>query len=219
MKFLVLILGSTTLVAGGTAITSQQDARNNVTAHQRPYQEHRAAAGGTDCPPVATPIFDNVSYPLVVEGCTDPIYDGIDRDLDGDGKTDQCFAEYYNDCTMSYSQPGTTISYLEGSNPPRVIAESFLNVNPELMQYDGLTGYIRAVWLRAYVDVTNDGKPDAILLVQTSITECSWETENHFFYVENISEWTFACASDSNSDGVVDVTDLLAVVSDWGPCE
>ena len=52
MKLLILILGSTTLVAGGTAITSQQDAHNNVTAHQRPYQEHRASSRGTDCPPV-----------------------------------------------------------------------------------------------------------------------------------------------------------------------
>jgi hypothetical protein len=41
MKFLVLFLGSTTLVAGGTAITPQQDVRNNVITNQRPHQEHR----------------------------------------------------------------------------------------------------------------------------------------------------------------------------------
>jgi hypothetical protein len=218
MKFLVLILGSTTLVAGGTAITSQQDVRNNMTA-QRPHQEHRAASRGTDCQPVENPIFGNVAYPLIVESCTDPLYDGIDRDLDGDGKTEQCFAEYYNDCMTVYSQPGKTIRYVEGSNPPKIIAESFLNVNPDLMQYDGVTGYIHAAWLRAYVDVTNDGKPDAILLVQTSTTECSWDTENHFFYVENISEWPAACASDLNSDGTVEVNDLMQIISNWGPCE
>ena len=218
MKFLVLILGSTTLVAGGTAITSQQDVRNNVTT-QRPYQEHRAASRGTDCPPVETPIFGNIAYPLIVKGCNDPLYDGIDRDLDGDGKTEACFAEYYDDCFYVFSQPGTTIRYVEGSNPPRVISESFLNVSPELMQYDGVTGYIRAVWLRAYVDVTNDGKPDAILLVQTEITKCTMIVENHYLYVENISEWPAACATDINNDGSTNVNDLLEVVGNWGECE
>ena len=91
MKLLILILGSTTLVAGGTAITSQQDAHNNVTAHQRPYQEHRASSRGTDCPPVATPIFDNVAYPLAIDFCEE-FFIGR-QDVNGDGTVDgwECY--------------------------------------------------------------------------------------------------------------------------------
>ena len=48
MKFLVLILGSTTLVAGGTAITSQQDVRNNMKT-QRSHQEHLQGGEGACC--------------------------------------------------------------------------------------------------------------------------------------------------------------------------
>jgi hypothetical protein len=48
MKILVLFLGSTTLVAGGTAITSQQDVRNNMTT-QRSHQEHLQGSQGACC--------------------------------------------------------------------------------------------------------------------------------------------------------------------------
>ena len=40
MKFIVLILGSTTFVAGGSAITSQQDVRNNVIENQYNIQQN-----------------------------------------------------------------------------------------------------------------------------------------------------------------------------------
>jgi hypothetical protein len=222
MKILVLILGSTTLVAGGTAITSQQDVRNNMTAH-RPHQEHRAASRGTDCPPVETPIFDSVPYPLVLGNSCANIWSRMDMDVDGDGNNETSLAEYYNDCSQGweYNIPATKMKYVEGSNPPAIIAEAFLDVSPEMMQYDGVTGHIEGVWLRGYLDVTNDGKPDAILLVRGN-EKCLTTpdgTVDYLFYVENISEWPAACASDLNNDGAVEVNDLMQIISNWGECE
>jgi len=50
MKFIILFLGSTTLVAGGTAITSQHDARNNVIAHQVLIQQNASHLRGEHRP-------------------------------------------------------------------------------------------------------------------------------------------------------------------------
>ena len=226
MKFIVLFLGSTTLVAGGTAITSQQDVRNNVIAHQRPYQEHRAASRGTDCPPVATPIFDNVAHPLFVENPDCRIGYLSDMDVDGDGipETSEGWSESFDrmgGCSEfeSYNYLDKKSRYVPGSNPPEVVTESYLDLNPDSMTYEGFDlvyGYY--IQNKGYLDVTNDGKPDAIIQAYIA-TECSGPTVLQYFYVENISEWTAACATDINNDGSTNVTDLLAVVGNWGPCE
>ena len=227
MKFIVLFLSSTTLVAGGTAITSQQDVRNNVIAHQRPYQEHRASSRGTDCPPVATPIFDNVAHMLFVENPDCGIGYLADIDVDGDG-----IPETANGWWQSYDYDGWCKEYrrsfsinkkhryVPGSNPPEVVIESYLDLNPDSMTYEGVD-LLYEFWIEheGYLDVTNDGKPDAIIRANIQI-ECSGEwVYNYYFYVENISEWTAACATDINNDGSTNVTDLLAVVGNWGPCE
>ena len=225
MKFLVLILGSTTLVAGGTAITSQQDARNNVTAHQRPYQEHRASSRGTDCPPVAIPIFDNVAHPLFVENPDCSIGYLSDMDVDGDGIPDTSVGffqkdDWSGDCSKFHSigSMDKKSYYVPGSNPPEVVTESYLDLNPDSMTYEGFdliyTCYMNN---NGYLDVTNDGKPDAIIRAYIT-TECNEPGVSQYFYVENISEWTAACATDINNDGSTNVTDLLAVVGNWGAC-
>jgi hypothetical protein len=227
MKFLVLILGSTTLVAGGTAITSQQDARNNMTAHQRPYQEHQAASRGTDCPPVATPIFDNVAHPLTVDFCQE-FYSG-NQDVNGDGTVDgwECFfmRSLSNECTESsiINKVDLILHYVPGSNSPEVRVESFLDLNPDSMKYVGIDFPYYGVHItkRAYLDVTDDGRPDAIIEMRYE-TECNQEFEVweiQYFYIENmLPPPAAACTTDVNSDGSTNVNDLLEVVANWGAC-
>ena len=235
MKFLVLILGSTTLVAGGTAITSQQDVRNNMTA-QRPHQEHRAASRGTDCPPVETPVFDNVAHPLILQNpdceITGPWGDRpfTDLDIDGDNLTDSSNGYYSQhgdgpDCSTNliFKQPSRKISLNFDTNPSTLVLESYLNVSPEFIQYDGLDllNYPWSFNIRhvGNIDVTNDGKPDAIIEVSVYIDCHATEALIHTFYVENIFEWPAACASDLNNDGAVEVNDLMQIISNWGECE
>ena len=230
MKFLVLFLGSTTLVAGGTVITAQQDVRNNVIAHQRPHQDHRATFrghdGAGDCPQVTTPIFDNVAHPLFLENPDCGLGYLADVDVDGDGVPETSDGYYQRwdmmaDCSEYEFQFSMDVKthYVPGSNPPVVVTESYLDLNPDSMTYEGvdmLYGYY--IYNRGYVDVTNDGKPDALLMTQIQ-TECIGEYVTQYFYVENISEAPASCATDINNDGSTNVNDLLAVVGNWGPCE
>jgi hypothetical protein len=227
MKFLVLILGSTTLVAGGTAITSPQDARNNVTAHQRPYQEHRAVSRGTDCQSVATPIFDNVAHPLVLQNSASCGNLWFGNDVDGDGvmETSECYFLRTSCEANSSNTVDLILHYVPGSNPPEVIVESFLDLNPDSMNYVGADGtafdfsvYPVEISRRGYLDVTNDEKPDAIIQVKYQ-TDCGqgWPPLIQYFYIKNIFT-SAACATDINNDGSTNVTDLLEVVGNWGAC-
>ena len=229
MKFLVLFLSSTTLVAGGTAITSQQDVRNNVNVHQRPNQEHRLGSPGTDCPPVETPIFGNVAYPLFLENPDCWIGYLADSDVDGDGVLERSggFCErldWMGKCDWYEEGEVQDIKtqYVPGSNPPVVVTASFLDLNPDSMTYEGVDSddfqYEYQIYNLGYLDVTNDGKPDAIIWTNIG-TGCNGPYVTQHFYVENISEWTSACATDVNGDGSTNVNDLLAVVGNWGPCE
>jgi len=233
MKFLVLVLGSTTLVAGGTAITSQQDVRNNVIAQQRPYQEPRAASGGTDCPPAESPIFENVAHPLLLEN-PDCVYfwsKSSDADVDGDGILETSEASFRRDsfgggCNFGdYSDPDVKLYYVPGTTPPMVSVKPFLDLDPNSMTYEGVDMlYHFNIYNCGYLDVTNDGKLDAILKaeIQVDADEECWGGEwvIQYFYVENISTPPAAtCATDINNDGSTNVNDLLAVVGNWGPCK
>ena len=230
MKFLVLILGSTTLVAGGTAITSQQDSRNNVIANQRPYQEHRAASRGTDCQPVENPIFGNVAYPLEVAEGSCPFRGGAggslvpDADIDGDGVIDISSAYYWQSDFESSDYPSSIISFNLNTTPPQIISEAVLILNPETINYTGLDiinyPFDFNIIHLGYIDVTADEKPDALIEVGMQVDESDWDfSDKYYFYIENISEWTAACATDINNDGSTNVNDLLAVVGNWGPCQ
>jgi hypothetical protein len=231
MKFLVLFLGSTTLVAGGTAITSQQDVRNNVIAHQRPHQDHRAtlrgfSGEGSVCPPVATPIFDNVARSLFLDNPDCGLGYLPEVDVDGDGVPEMHEGYYWRgvglDCKTYeyYFNVDVKTHHVPGSNPPVIVVESYLDLNPDSMTYEGVDMlFTYHIDIRGYVDVTNDGKPDALLLVQTQ-QECGSEWVTQYFYVENISPPpSAACTTDVNSDGSTNVNDLLEVVANWGPCE
>jgi hypothetical protein len=64
-------------------------------------------------------------------------------------------------------------------------------------------------------DFNNDGFPD-ILIAVDPYPPGSEPTP--LIYINQLGPAT-ACASDLNDDGTTDVTDLLFVVSEWGPCE
>ncbi len=58
-------------------------------------------------------------------------------------------------------------------------------------------------------DMNSDGFPDIIVV---------HDAASPVIYINQLGPAT-ACASDLNDDGTTDVTDLLFVVSEWGPCE
>jgi hypothetical protein len=60
-------------------------------------------------------------------------------------------------------------------------------------------------------DFNNDGFPDIII-------GSRFGNSPPIIYINQLGPAT-ACASDLNDDGTTDVTDLLFVVSEWGPCE
>ena len=228
MKFLVLILGSTTLVAGGTAITSQQDVRNNMTT-QRSHQEHRAASTHGDCVTVETTIFADIAYELQVANgsCYFRYSSGgsflPDADIDGDGHLESSTAFGSVDPAMPddiYFGQSVRVR-MRDTNPPEIISEGFLSLDPIDLEYNGVdfSKITSRYSMRhiGYLDVNEDGKPDA--LVELMFDEWGPNQEYKIFYVENISEWPAACASDLNSDGSVEVNDLMQIISDWGPCE
>ncbi|MDP6770468.1 MAG: hypothetical protein QF704_07200 [Anaerolineales bacterium] len=229
MKFIVLFLGSTTLVTGGTAITLQQETRNGVITNQRPYQEHRTALAVMDCVAVETPIFDDVAYELqVADGsCYFRYTSGGNflphADIDGDGHLESNNGSGYVDPSYPesyYFNPSVRIR-MSNTNPLEIISEGFLSLDPIDLDYDGIDfSKITPIYqLRhvGYLDVNGDGKPDA--LVELVIDKWGPDPEMKIFYVENISEWTTACATDINNDGSTNTNDLLAVVGNWGPCE
>jgi hypothetical protein len=106
--------------------------------------------------------------------------------------------------------PACKTRYIPNSNPTAISHEIFLSLNPKNLIYEGSAQPL-STSLVGYLDVTNDGKPDAIIK--------SGESQTEVWFVENISEWPAACASDINNDDVTDVVDLLEVVGNWGPCE
>jgi len=217
MKVLVLILGSMTLIAGGVAMTSQQDTRSNLLTNQQIIQPEDTRLLGSDCQWVETPIFDTVAHPLInATGCTFGGMGATKIDLDGDGIPegigDNSMITYSADLLRDL--PAKKVSYVANSNPPEIRSEIFISVNPKYLTYEeALRGTIQSAWVSGWLDVTNDGKPDAIVLTNDG------ENVSRWWYVENISEWPAACASDLNSDGTVEVNDLMQIISDWGPCE
>ena len=228
MKFLILFLGSTGLVAGGTAITSQQSTRNNITPYQQAYQ------AGEDCPNVEPPIFDNVAYELFLEN---PDCIGIDPntrllrfpevDIDGDGIDDAkpwCTFRITGACASLDVQlenfRGKRVRLVPNTTPPVLITEVYLDLNPKTISYVDLNldfSFDFTIIHIGNLDVTGDGKPDAILYL--ALQYCNKPIEKRYFYLENISDWPAACATDINNDGNTNVSDLLEVISRWGPCE
>ena len=132
-------------------------------------------------------------------------------DLNGDGAPEQVVGQPWVDAWGGY--PARLFS--KGEAVGTFGFTTLLDIHPDNLTYLDITfgsDYMISSW--GYLEVTGDGLVDAILKVD------NYPDLSQFYYVENISTTDGnACASDSNSDGVVDVTDLLALVSDWGPCE
>jgi hypothetical protein len=228
MKLVIIGLSSLLTVGGTTAISqnaSSQRPTKQFNMPTMPQHIRDLQNRGVECQSVDNPIFGTVALPLEVENMNCSLWQDIPVDLDGDGTFEDTYSFYSisDSCYDNYvwSQPATKIRYVEGSNPPAVISETFLNLNPDIIQYEGVDFpgdfYIS---LEAYLDVTNDGKPDAIIRADWSEVACDYEISVFsYFYIENISQWGGVCATDINNDGSTNVNDLLAVVGNWGPCE
>lgn len=136
-------------------------------------------------------------------------------DLNGDGAPEQVIGEswaYGMGGGMSDSSASRLFS--KGETIGTFGLTTLLDVHPDNLNYIDISfGDQWDISSYGYLEVTGDGLVDAILKVN------NYPEPSQFYYVENISfKEGVACASDSNSDGVVDVTDLLAVVSEWGAC-
>ena len=168
-----------------------------------------------------------MAHPLFLENPDCGLGYLADVDVDGDGVPETSEGSYQRydimgDCSEyeSYFEMDVKTHYVPGSNPPVVVTASYLDLNPDSMTYEGVDMlYDYNIFNRGYVDVTNDGKPDALIMIRIQ-TECpGGEYVNQYFYVENISEAPASCVTDINNDGSTNVNDLLAVVGNWGPCE
>jgi len=219
MKLLVLFLGSTTLVAGSTSITSQQDVHADFT-HLLPHQPANTRMVGDGCPWVEPPIFDTVAHPLIANDCDNlwfSSHSGVGNtiDLDGDGVPESMAGNVVRwELPNGIDSPACKTRYVPNSNPTAISNEIFLSVNPKYLTYKGSAPKFYCS-LVGYLDVTNDGKPDAI--ISGEIGNGEWN--DGLWFVENISDWPATCATDINSDGSTNVNDLLEVVGNWGSCE
>ena len=267
MKLAIMLLGSTVFVAGGTAITSQQDVRNNGIENRYQIQKnvkpqgggHRMSGVGACC--LVGTCVDGVNQSdcyaqggefswngcatmLCVPECEDagvfsdiaqaielsckPMnsslygYEGQESiDLDGDGVVERKIGH-----VNSYFEPDGPVGPKEynsfsmliyADDSPAFLVKTLLNAHPDNLTYIGLQGDFDngySINALGYIDVTGDGLPDSLLKVSIPGSPLQ------FFYVENISPPpAAACATDINNDGSTNVTDLLALVGNWGPCE
>ena len=218
MKVATGMMFVTVLIGGGAAVTPQQGARIEVTTHQRPHHAQRTTsrAIGGGCPS-GIPVFDNVAHPIVMPACDE--YVPWLLDVDGDGNPED--ADYVSANSWEGSSPGVRTYHIRGSNPPELVSEIYLDVSPDFIQYEGMEELFAvaesySIQTTGFMDVTNDGKPEAIVTVGIATANDNFYGS---FYIENISEWPAKCATDINDDGTVNVTDLLSVMSTWGPCE
>jgi hypothetical protein len=226
MNYIVLILGSTTLVAGGTAITSQQDARNNVIAHQFLIQqnashlrgEHRQV-GVPECEDAG--IFSDIAHPIDLscipfgQNLLFDVTTSHSLDLDGDGEAETIIGDV-NSYKNEWGEYHRMSMVLHADDSTSFGARTLLSAHPDDLTYKGipdLGDYYESRRI-GYLDVTGDGLVDVLLGVGISGGPIQ------YFYVENLSPPpTAACTTDVNNDGSTNVNDLLAVVGNWGPCE
>ncbi|MCH2141185.1 MAG: hypothetical protein MK100_09165, partial [Phycisphaerales bacterium] len=154
-------------------------------------------------------------------------------DLNGDGAPEMLLESPYHDYSIDDGHSGEY-------NRPMLIARSgeqvghidifqVLDISPNSISYNGLNWPPKGnpnLWFiaeyKGFFDVTGDGRLDIILDVQLNIewNPGEWTEIRQFFYIENTSSpVAAACSSDIDDSGAVDISDLLTVISDWGPCE
>jgi hypothetical protein len=236
-----VLIGLISLLAiGGTSAISQNVVTSNRTTPMTGLTEkriefergipERTLRSGYECYAEVS-IFDTVAHPLVVNSDETCYWHIADADVDGDGILDTNLGyisrwcdECENGSCVSYSTYGmtSTLVTVVGSTPPEINISTYLNMDSSVIDY-GFSDlpYGFELMHMGNLDVTGDGKPDAIIkaIVDWEDTCQGYDQESYYFYVENISQWPVACETDINNDGSTNTNDLLAVVGNWGPCE
>ena len=138
-----------------------------------------------------------MAYPLAIDFCEE-FFIGR-QDVNGDGTVDgwECYFSRFGGPGCKDSNVQTHIAdllaqYVPGSNPPEVKVESFLDLNPDLINYQGHDFmYSVTLSMRGHLDVTGDGKPDAIIRAVYN-TDCGQSNAvKQYFYIENIFHAVF----------------------------
>jgi len=94
-----------------------------------------------------------------------------------------------------------------------------LGLDPSVMTYVDLTippAEMVDIWVTDFIDVTGDGLLDAIVVVR--MMQMADYVDIPFYVINTSTPPAVACATDINSDGTTDVSDILALLSGWGPC-
>jgi len=184
-----------------------------------------------DCAPTCDPtgFFDNVAYPLTIScqdgptawpsqsgpgGCDINMFgDYIKIDLNGDNAPETIMSK--SCANEMQSNKGRVM--VGGESTGTVQMLDLLDIHPDAMTYTDYTwDGMMPFYIIDFLDVTGDGLPDAIIQLGKW---CDAPQTCDFFYVTNISTPPgVACATDVNSDGTTDVSDMLALIAGWGPC-
>jgi hypothetical protein len=183
-----------------------------------------------DCDKIV--MFSNIALPLTLESCgiSSISFGSIGMsqniDVDGDG-----IEELSKDIASAFTGGGLFGNYMvmgsvfnESTTIGTITVTNILDVSTDVIDYSGIPddGYSGPFQIscEGYMDVTLDGKKDAI--IEFRRMGGPWNGGDYsfeaYFYIENISEWPAACATDINNDGSTNVNDLLAVVGNWGAC-
>ena len=222
-------LGACCLAMGGCEELLDYECNDINGTQFHDGMECAEAACAPVCPELE--IFASIAYPLEIScGGTAPYFNGyafyepgIFIDLNGDGRAESLYGITYSwaywedpmDGCGCIREGGTDTRVARGGSKVGTIELSALiNLHPDSMTYENFSvGEFYYIECRALFDVTGDGLVDAIIYAES-------DGNSGWFYAENISEPpAVACATDINNDGSTNVSDLLMVVGNWGPCE
>ncbi|HIB01884.1 MAG TPA: hypothetical protein EYO31_08505, partial [Phycisphaerales bacterium] len=173
MKLIVLFLSSATLVLGSSAVT-----------HERSQENQEATAHAIECP--VEMYFDDVAHRLLIENpeCSHIVnwnnpHVSWSADIDGDGIPEMAKAcgdcGSYARCIGSwdslYNEPYVKAILVEGSEPATLRHTIIADLDPHLMQYEGLEDILPSaeyfrIELQGFSNITQDGKPDLVIRVR-----------------------------------------------------
>ncbi len=191
-------------------------------------------------------IFSTVAIPFVQEcsSAPDPNFwlnlaglSGQYINIDGEGATELLVTSQdmssigygspiyvYNSPSFPKESLSSTLNVAKmGENVGVLNVYTILDLDPSVIDYGEIVfenDFV--IKCHALVDVTGDELLDAIISFKTD----NWDwgpspnPQSYYFYLENISTPEgVACDTDINNDGSTDVTDMLAIIGEWGPCE
>ena len=151
-------------------------------------------------------------------------YDGYEYSIRSTASIELGLESYWFD-EVQFNTPQNKLIAVANTEYGNINAISCLDLNnidfSNVIPNDGYDGWTSISFITLF-DVTADGRPDAIFRIERNGNLWNGENPNGRWicFVENISEsGDLVCKSDLDGDQVVEIDDLIQVISDWGPCK